>query len=658
VTVDNSDTTTEYDYNERGWLMSSVEESASAEKATAFSYDSTGSQTSKLISIISDAPGDENISLVQQGYGDGCDITYEISGYDRFGRLASAYNDNYAAEYAYNADGLRVSKSVTKDGITTTAKFLYEGGYVTLEMDGLSAQIAYNVYGEGSVISRKTAQGTAYYVYNGHGDVVQLTDAWGAVTASYDYDAFGNLINETGNGQNPFRYCGEYLDLSSGTYYLRARYYDPEIGRFTQRDAFLGSYADPLSLNRYTYCHNNPIRYIDPTGHIKEDDAKNLNAAGLQLVQVLTSEYYATNDRAEREAISKKADAIRADPNYQANSKKQSNIPAADAKQAAAIMDASLKQWASNNGGALTAAQWDAILSAAPYGGVSSSSSFNRTTEVRTTTLTYVGTVVTSTYTPRLYPIESKISITKAANPSFWTNAEIFNSYDKGYQWFRDDERVFMAASQMAWELERGSTDISQIRRYNQIILVQHLANAKRTGAIDSQTYNSVGTVLTMNGQSFDGYIDLARFQSLVKNETAQTDWAKGLDKYLDIFSVADFMDCVMLFKFVSASVQLRGAGYNTLDTREGGYQSPNGGGGVTNSIKTGNGTVTFGHGGRHFPGANISAIEQTIANNIPKLNSGQFYKGVVNVNGMKIEFHAYCLSEGVTNVGTYFIIP
>ena len=55
--------------------------------------------------------------------------------------------------------------------------------------------------------------------------------------------------------------------MCSKRYYLRSRYYDPSTGRFTQRDAFLGFYTDPLSLNRYTYAHNNPIKYIDPSGY-------------------------------------------------------------------------------------------------------------------------------------------------------------------------------------------------------------------------------------------------------------------------------------------------------------------------------------------------------------------------------------------------------
>ena len=60
------------------------------------------------------------------------------------------------------------------------------------------------------MISRKTSQGTSYYLYNGRGDVVQLTAASGIITAEYDYDAFGNLLMEYMQDTNPFRYCGEY----------------------------------------------------------------------------------------------------------------------------------------------------------------------------------------------------------------------------------------------------------------------------------------------------------------------------------------------------------------------------------------------------------------------------------------------------------------
>lgn len=69
------------------------------------------------------------------------------------------------------------------------------------------------------------------------------------------------------NDINAFRYCGEYYDKETATVYLRARFYNPSTDRFTQRDSFAGRTSDPLSLNLYTYCANNPVYYSDPSGH-------------------------------------------------------------------------------------------------------------------------------------------------------------------------------------------------------------------------------------------------------------------------------------------------------------------------------------------------------------------------------------------------------
>ncbi|WP_083878393.1 RHS repeat-associated core domain-containing protein [Acetivibrio cellulolyticus] len=105
-------------------------------------------------------------------------------------------------------------------------------------------------------------------MFNGHGDVEQLTDTSGGVIKGYDYDEFGNERNIDANDANPFRYCGEYYDKETGTIYLRARYYNPATGRFITEDSYWGEDIDPLSLNLYTYTENNPICYLDPSGHI------------------------------------------------------------------------------------------------------------------------------------------------------------------------------------------------------------------------------------------------------------------------------------------------------------------------------------------------------------------------------------------------------
>lgn len=110
---------------------------------------------------------------------------------------------------------------------------------------------------------------TYYYQVNGHGDVTALTDASGNTVAQYQYDAWGNIISQSGTmaSANPYRYAGYRYDEGTGLYYLMARYYDSNTGRFTTRDTFHGFEATPLGQNLYAYTKNNPVMYIDPDGH-------------------------------------------------------------------------------------------------------------------------------------------------------------------------------------------------------------------------------------------------------------------------------------------------------------------------------------------------------------------------------------------------------
>jgi RHS repeat-associated core domain len=81
------------------------------------------------------------------------------------------------------------------------------------------------------------------------------------------YDSFGNIKDKTENVNNTILYAGYQYDPESGLYYLNARMYDPVTARFMQEDSYKGNNNDPLSLNLYTYCHNEPLMYTDPTGH-------------------------------------------------------------------------------------------------------------------------------------------------------------------------------------------------------------------------------------------------------------------------------------------------------------------------------------------------------------------------------------------------------
>lgn len=110
------------------------------------------------------------------------------------------------------------------------------------------------------------------YVRNILGDVEYLLDSQGKVVAEYYYDIWGNsmLVRDfTGYGEiNPFRYRGYYYDTESRLYYLITRYYDPRLGVFLTRDS--AEYLEPEEVggvDLYAYCYNNPIMYVDPTGH-------------------------------------------------------------------------------------------------------------------------------------------------------------------------------------------------------------------------------------------------------------------------------------------------------------------------------------------------------------------------------------------------------
>ncbi|MBE0543292.1 MAG: prepilin-type N-terminal cleavage/methylation domain-containing protein [Verrucomicrobia bacterium] len=137
------------------------------------------------------------------------------------------------------------------------------------EVAGLAGTSCQYVYGL-DLVSQKRGSTVRYYGYDGLGSVRYLTDASGAVTDTYTYDAFGILIGQTpssGQTLNNYRYTGEQWDEHLGMYYLRARYYKPELGRFWTMDSYEGNNSDPLSLHKYLYAHASPVNNTDPTGN-------------------------------------------------------------------------------------------------------------------------------------------------------------------------------------------------------------------------------------------------------------------------------------------------------------------------------------------------------------------------------------------------------
>lgn len=170
---------------------------------------------------------------------------------------------------AYDGDGNRVSKKV--NGVTTY--YLVDdrnpSGYaqVVEEYQGTKLSRVYD-FGLDLISQRQVVSGTvSYYGYDGHGSIRFLTDASGSVTDTYAYDAYGLLVAKTGSTPNNYLYCGEQWDADLGLYYLRARYLNPNTGRFWSMDSFSGNKQNPLSLHKYLYCSDGPINACDPSGH-------------------------------------------------------------------------------------------------------------------------------------------------------------------------------------------------------------------------------------------------------------------------------------------------------------------------------------------------------------------------------------------------------
>ncbi|GAB4190188.1 MAG: hypothetical protein Tsb002_17920 [Wenzhouxiangellaceae bacterium] len=246
-------------------------------------YDAVGNRTSSTIDGVTVSYSyDANDRLISNGA-----WQYE---YDANGNTLREHAGADEKVYSYNRANRLIAATVTINGVSETKAFEYDNAGIRVSSrdnsnnlteylidrnrdyaqviieDAPSGITAYS-YGD-DLLSQNRAGAVSYYHYDGLGSTRALSDNSGALTDSYAYEAFGTLLNQSGATSNDYLYTGEQYDTELSQYYLRARYYNPTIGRFTQMDTWMGRNHDPVTLHKYLYANADPVGHVDPSGNI------------------------------------------------------------------------------------------------------------------------------------------------------------------------------------------------------------------------------------------------------------------------------------------------------------------------------------------------------------------------------------------------------
>ena len=236
----------------------------------------------RLTQLSSDAAGnvptvygyDRNGNLTSTSQNSQVVNSYEYDGRDQLRRVVNGASQELA-RYDYNFDRQRLTKTVGGASLT----YVYGGDQVLNEY-GANNLLAnrYDV-GSGEVVRGELGgEGERYYFSDAQGSITSLArlgqSPAASLTARYEYDAWGSYLGSSGASYNSIGYTGQRFDAETGLMPLGngERYYSPGIGSFIQQDSFTGMAMMAQSLNRYSYAHNNPMRFSDPTGHLADEN--------------------------------------------------------------------------------------------------------------------------------------------------------------------------------------------------------------------------------------------------------------------------------------------------------------------------------------------------------------------------------------------------
>lgn len=235
-------------------------------RSATYSYDKLANRTDKSASLDS-----ANRLLAFDGW----TITYDDAGFmtkrkkgadsvvyawNGLGQLTQVVAPGYTTTYGYDAFGNRVRKTVNG----TSTRYVLEEGQVIVELDDAWQPAAKYAYypGVDRPQSMQRAGKRYYYLADARGNVVAVTDSVGTIKNTYEYTPYGEALATTEAVANPYRYKGRDWDAEARLYFMRARYYDPLVGRFLSED--------PIGLaggiNPTAFVGSEPVNFADPSG--------------------------------------------------------------------------------------------------------------------------------------------------------------------------------------------------------------------------------------------------------------------------------------------------------------------------------------------------------------------------------------------------------
>ena len=292
VSVNPVNETRSYAYDYMGNLLKS-EITGSANVTTLYTYDKVGNRLTKkqnnvtttytyngLNQLTGESGGGNSLNYVYDANGNQIRITGTADGtsvnkvfaYTPSGLMSSYTSGAGTQVNRYNGDGKRVSKTEGSD----VTNYFYQDGSVLYTTDSQGNVKAFNLLNVFDILGTLRINGnnvsSYFYTEDMRGSTVNVIDNSGNTVLSYWYDDFGqvNEYRESGNSLiNEVQYTGAIYDELTGLLYLNARFYDPATGRFISQDTYRGERDDAGTWHLYAYCANDPVNYVDPSGHKK-----------------------------------------------------------------------------------------------------------------------------------------------------------------------------------------------------------------------------------------------------------------------------------------------------------------------------------------------------------------------------------------------------